>query len=101
MALELTVNLDRFLGQAITDIKTMPMNKFAELAARSAFIRKSLDDRADALFKRLDALPTVAEAAFASHETILDQTENGIKALEDSLRDLAGHNASGMPEHKL
>lgn len=74
------------------------MNKLAELATRSASIRKSLDDRADALGKRLDALPTIADTAFAKHETILNDAEHGIKALEDSLRDLAGHNGSPLDD---
>jgi hypothetical protein len=69
-----------------------PMNKFAELAARSAALRKSLDERADKIAKRLDAIPDAAESAFGKHEQMLDQTENGIRELEDSLRDLAGHN---------
>jgi hypothetical protein len=92
-ALKKTVELDRFLDRAITEIKIEPMNKFAELAARSASIRKSLDERADALAKRLDAIPTKADTAFAKHERVLDEHEQGIESLEEAMRDLAGHNA--------
>jgi len=83
-----------FLDKAITDTKSQAMNKFAELAAKSAALRKSLDDRADSLMKRMDAIPTLADAAFAKHETALDEAEGGIKAMEDALRDLAGHNGA-------
>lgn len=70
------------------------MSKFTEIAERSASIRKTLDERADALAKRLDAIPAMADAAFKTHETLADETELGIKSLEDSLRDLTGHNRS-------
>ena len=83
-----------FLDKAITDTKSQAMNKFAELAAKSAALRKSLDDRADSLMKRMDAIPTLADAAFAKHETALDEAEGGIKVMEDALRDLAGHNGA-------
>ena len=74
------------------------MNKFAELAARSASIRKSLDERADALGRRLEALPTLADMTFAKHEKLLDDHENGIQALEDALRDLVGHNGAPLDD---
>lgn len=70
-----------------------PMNKFAELAARSASIRKGLEERADKLAKRLDAIPDLADATLGKHERLLDETEDGIHALEESLRDMTGHNS--------
>lgn len=70
-----------------------PMNKFAELASRSALIRKTIDERADKLAARLDAIPDLADATLGKHERMMDETESGIKALEDSLRDMAGHNS--------
>ena len=70
------------------------MNKFAEIAARSAEIRKNLDARADRLAERLDALPTLADATLGKHERMLDEHESGIQALEDSLRDMIGHNGA-------
>jgi hypothetical protein len=91
--------LDGFLGNAVRDLKKpdqSAMNKFAELAARSATIRKDLDERADRLGKRLDAIPTLADATLGKHERLLDETESGINALEESLRDMVGHN--GAPE---
>lgn len=78
--------------------RTAKLNKFSELASRAGAIRKSLDDRADKLAHRLDAIPALADAAFTKHETALDETEQGIKALEDSLRDLAGHNGTPLPD---
>lgn len=81
-----------------TMIRGKTLSKFSELAARGVSIRKSLDDRADKLAKRLDAIPTLADAAFTKHETILDETEQGIKALEDSLRDMVGHNGSPLSD---
>lgn len=74
------------------------MNKFAELAARSAEMRKSLDIRADKLSVRMDAIPALADTAFSKHETLLDDQESGIKALEDSLRDLIGHNGAPLDD---
>lgn len=91
--------LDRFLGKAVTDIRTSDrtaMNKFAELAARSAALRKSLDQRADKLAARFDAFPAAAEAAFAPHEALADETERGFKEMEDALRDLVGHNGGPL-----
>jgi hypothetical protein len=91
--------LDGFLGTAVRALKKpdqAAMNKFAELAARSATIRKDLDERADRLGKRLDAIPTLADATLGKHERLLDETESGINALEESLRDMIGHN--GAPE---
>lgn len=70
------------------------MNKFAELAARSAEIRKNLDARADRLAERLGALPALADATLGKHERMLDEHESGIQALEDSLRDMIGHNGA-------
>lgn len=92
MALEKSQKLDAFLAQAIRELKPKTMNKFTEIAERSALIRKSLDKRADELSLRLDAIPAMADAAFKPHEALADETEAGIKSLEDSLRDLAGHN---------
>ena len=74
------------------------MNKFAELAARSAEMRKNLDERADKLAMRMDAIPALADGAFSKHETLLDDQESGIKALEDSLRDLIGHNGAPLDD---
>lgn len=74
-----------------------PMNKFAELAARSVSIRKSLDERADRLSKRLDAIPALADTTLGKHERLMDETEQGIQALEESLRDMVGHNGSPLP----
>ena len=68
------------------------LSKLADIAERSASIRKTIDERADRLALRLDAIPAAAETAFAPHEALADETEAGIKSLEDSLRDLAGHN---------
>lgn len=70
------------------------MNKFAEIAARSAEIRKNLDARADRLAERLGALPALADATLGKHERMLDEHESGIQALEDSLRDMIGHNGA-------
>ena len=89
--------LDRFLGKAVTETKAsdrVAMNKFAELAARSAEIRKNLDARADRLAERLDALPSLADATLGKHERLMDEQESGIQALEDSLRDMLGHNGA-------
>jgi hypothetical protein len=89
--------LDRFLGKAVGQLKQADqasMNKFAELAARSAEIRKNLDARADRLAERLDALPALADATLGKHERLMDEQESGIQALEDSLRDMAGHNGA-------
>jgi hypothetical protein len=97
-ALEKSAELDRFLVKAITETKTPAMNKFAELAARSASIRKDMNERADALAKRLDAIPTLADTAFTKHEQLLDDHERGIQSLEDSLRDLAGHNGAPLED---
>lgn len=87
---------DRVIAVRVVAARDRKLNKFAELAARSASIRKNLDDRADALAKRLDALPTLADSTFAKHETMMDDAESGIKALEESLRDLAGHNGAPL-----
>lgn len=83
-----------FIDRAITETKGQAMNKFAELAAKSAALRKSLEDRADSLMERMDTIPTLADAAFAKHEAALDEAEGGIKAMEDAMRDLAGHNGA-------
>lgn len=72
--------------------KDKQLSKFTELAERGTAIRKSLDERADKMAARLDAIPALADQAFTKHESILDETERGIKSLEDSLRDMAGHN---------
>lgn len=89
--------LGAFLDKAITQIGK-PMNKFSELAARSAAMRKSLDERADKLAARFDAFPAMADAAFAPHEALADETERGFKEMEDALRDLAGHNGAPLSD---
>lgn len=91
---------DRVIAARVvtTMAKDSKLSKFAELAARSSSIRKELDDRADALAKRLDAIPALADTAFAKHESILAEHEQGIQALEDSLRDLAGHNGAPLSD---
>lgn len=89
--------LDRFLGKAVTEIKASDrttMNKFAELASRSAEIRKSIEDRADRLATRLDALPALADATLGKHEKLLDEEEQGIKLLEEALSGMIGHNGA-------
>lgn len=95
--------LDRFLGNAVRDINKpdqAAMNKFAEIAARSAAIRKSLEARADKLAERLDALPALADATLGKHERMLDEHENGIEAMEESLRDMIGHNGAPSDPEK-
>lgn len=82
----------RIVNQLVSKMNEPP-NKFAELALRSAAIRKDLDVRADKLATRLDAIPALADATLGKHERMLDETESGIQALEDSLRDMAGHNS--------
>lgn len=85
--------LDRFLTQAIAELKPKPMpNKFTELADKVARSRKAMDERADRLSERLDALVGKADTAFTKHETHLDQAESGLDAMEEALSGLIGHN---------
>lgn len=88
--------LDGFLDRTVKEIRTM--NKFAELASRSAAIRKNLEDRADRLAQRLDALPGLADATLGKHERMLDEEEEGIRLLEESLRGMIGHNGGPLPD---
>lgn len=92
-ALDSAGRLDRFLTQAISDLKPKPMsNKFTELAEKVARSRKSMDERADKLSERLDNLVGKADSAFTKHETHLDQAETGLDAMEEALSGLIGHN---------
>lgn len=91
--------LDRFLGKAVTDIKASDrtaMDKFAELAARSAALHKAASDRADRFAARLDAIPELLERAFAPQEARLDDLERGASVLEHSLESMIGHNGAPL-----
>lgn len=94
---ELSELTDRVVAVRVLNARDRAgMNKFSELAARSAALRKSLDERADKLAARFDAFPAAADAAFAPHEALADETERGFKEMEDALRDLAGHNGGPL-----
>lgn len=84
--------LDSFLGKAVKDIKSM--NKLEELAARSAALNKAVEDRADRMAARLDALPALIDRAFGPQEAKLDDLERGADLLEKSLHSMIGHNGS-------
>jgi hypothetical protein len=91
--------LDRFLGKAVTDIKASDrtaMDRFAELAARSAKLHKAAEDRADRFEARLDAIPDLLERAFAPQEAKLDDLERGAEVLENSLQSMIGHNGGPL-----
>lgn len=90
---------DRFLGRAVTDIKASDrtaMDRFAELAARSAQLRQVAEDRADKFAARLDAIPELLDRAFAPQETMLDDLERGASVLESSLQSMIGHNGAPL-----
>lgn len=91
--------LGRFLGKAVTDIKASDrtaMDRFSELAARSAQLRQAAEDRADKFAARLDAIPELLDRAFAPQETMLDDLERGAEVLENSLKSMIGHNGGPL-----
>lgn len=91
--------LDRFLGRAVTDTKASDrtaMDKFAELAARSAALHRAADKRADQFAARLDAIPELLERAFAPQEAKLDDLERGASVLENALESMIGHNGAPL-----
>lgn len=93
--------LDRFLSKAITETKASDraaMNKFAELAMRSAELHKAAEARADRMADRLAAIPDLLERAFVPHETKLDELEHGVDVLEKSLHSMIGHNGGPLPD---
>ena len=68
------------------------MNKFAELAAKSAAFYKKSEERADALSQRFDAVEQKMHEAFARHEQVAQDAEHGIQSLEEAARAMMGHN---------
>lgn len=91
--------LDRFLGKAVTDIKTSDraaMDRFAELAARSAALHRAAGERAGRFADRLDKIPDLLERAFAPQEAMLDDLERGASVLENSLESMIGHNGAPL-----
>ena len=91
--------LGRFLGKAVTDIKASDrtaMDRFSELAARSAQLRQAAEDRADKFAARLDAIPELLDRAFAPQETMLDDLERGAEVLENSLKSMIGDNGGPL-----
>ncbi len=91
--------LDRFLGKAVTEIKASDrtaMDRFAELAAKSAKLHRAAEERADRFEARLDAIPELIERAFAPQEAKLDDLERGAGVLESSLQSMIGHNGAPL-----
>lgn len=68
------------------------MNKFAELAARSAALHKKSEERADALALRFAEVEKNLDAAFLKHENAVATAEAGVQSLEEAARALVGHN---------
>lgn len=63
-------------------------DKFRRLAERSKAVPAKLGERADAVTLRWDALEARGGTAFAGHEAVLADAEQGVTAAEDALNQL-------------
>jgi hypothetical protein len=86
--------LGRFLDKAITETKTPAMNKFAELAAKIKAGQTEMDQEADSLSAEVDTTLTAFREAANQHRSMLSAARDGVKAMQEAVSGLIGHNGS-------
>jgi hypothetical protein len=93
-ALEKSAELGQFLDKAITETKASGMNKFAELAAKIKAGQSEMDQEADALSAEVDTTLTAFREAANQHRSMLSAARDGVKAMQEAVSGLMGHNGS-------
>lgn len=70
------------------------MNKFAELAAKIKAGQSEMDQEADALSAEVDTTLTAFREAANQHRSMLSAARDGVKAMQEAVSGLMGHNGS-------